>query len=319
MSTNIHNPHRDLSTSRRSNRMSSISYINFSKAASIKKVNKFEVLCSCGKGFEDADTYLQHKPLCETSFNQPNQSTTTPDSAVTPEIVSCVCKRTFKSNHALQDHARDCTMRNQKTAEPEPAQNAEPQPDASPTRQQSTLPEESSAKPFQCPCGKAFPTEKAMIKHLRYAKTHQADRSKSSKAAKSGQTARSSVPPDTVPTSPKHQTKTSPRHTTDYTLPLQGSTSPHHNPQASQARIPNNDSLSSMLSSLTLNSESDFCACGRRYSNDDPLRHRRDRRCRVHHVKDKQFNTPRPEYVPDGDLKELVGVIARQDRGGEDG
>jgi hypothetical protein len=238
------------------------------------------------------------------------------DGAATPEIVSCVCKRTFKSNHALQDHARHCTMRNQKTADPEPAQNAEPQPNASPTRQQSTLPEKSSAKPFQCPCGKAFPTEKAMIKHLRYAKTHQADRSKFSKAAKSGQTARSS---DTIPTSPKHQTKTPDRHTTDYTLPLQGPTSPLHASQASQARIQNNDSLSHMLSSLTLNPESEFCSCGRKYSNDDPRHHKRDKRCRVHHVKDKNFNTPRPEYVPDGDLKELVGVIARQDRAKREG
>ena len=326
------------------------------------RINTFEVRCPCGKSFENAETYLRHKSSCDTHQREENVTTSssrrfaTTSARVSPKPIACWCGRTFKNHYALQQHTSYCVAHKQQTNvrsdSLDPAQVSKLNSDMSSVSAVGKLsnpPAESAANKIQCPCGQRFANEKALNKHLRYSKTHQAGKPGSASTLKAQPLGKAPIAappsrlsftrpvsnpvPGTIPSSTLSQVSliycTCGRaFETQRVLDQHKRDSLIHKRQADESatRRQRVDSLVSSFASLNLQSASIWatpseagfaCECGRDFTSRKALeQHKRDARRHAWsgkgEMREKPFKTPRPQYQADEDLRDRAAVFVRQ-------
>jgi hypothetical protein len=269
------------------------------------RISKLQIFCPCGKSFENTDSYLEHKQLCAIHQEGRKIISMTPSSNLSAATV--------------------------------PARASIPAP---------------TPKEILRPCGQSFTTKKTQEKHLRYSKTHQAGKNRTgcspngklpvsvpAMAAYSSPTTISpalGLVPDTISFSvaaiiPYTCGKAS---ETQPLLDLHERDSLYHRRQADKSLTQNqeeNNFLVSSFASLNLASVSTrarpsvarfICVCGEAFTcQKDLAKHEQEKRRLVWPEKgqrrENMFKTPRPQYQPDEDLRNLAAILARQCYEGE--
>lgn len=344
-------------------------------ADAVGRISTLEVRCACGKSFENAETYFRHKLFCGTHQKE-KAICTTPSSnqklatvparasisASSPKPVACLCGRTFKNHHALRKHGCYCTVHKQQlnahSASSDPSQVLELNSGAgsvSAAGERPIPPAEFTAKKIQCPCGQSFANEKALNKHLRYSKTHQAKKPESSSTSKGKKPGSvsftvphsppTSIPPASGPvpgTIPSSVLSLAPLFpcTCDHVFETQRVLDVHkcdsliHKRQTyeSPTRYEQWDtSLVSSFASTNLESVSTQVMppvarfaymCGRIFINQKEFeQHKQDTRRHAWQEKgerrEKIFKAARPQYQKDEYLQDMAAALARQGYSGE--
>jgi hypothetical protein len=162
----------------------------------IGRISKLEVRCPCGTVYETADTYLQHRQHCEIYVGQKNGNPTPQISknnsstvamsifsASSPKPVACSCDSVFPNHYALAEHRSCCAVDKQyRKTRLRPLSliqvtNTKLSVRSVAAAGSPTSSIISEARNVQCTCGQTFANEKQLNNHLRYSKTHRANKS----------------------------------------------------------------------------------------------------------------------------------------------
>ncbi|EUC27303.1 hypothetical protein COCCADRAFT_112070 [Bipolaris zeicola 26-R-13] len=258
--------------------------------------------------------------------------------------VTCQCSGRFKNHNKIHGHecqrafyeqqvnARSITLN--LTWYSELNQGAGP---TLATEKRPIPPAEATAQKILCPCGQSFKNEKKLGNHLRYSKTHQAEK------LGSGSTPKSTTP-DSVPFTVSHSPSTTispalwPVSTTILSSPEKVSQVHkrdclYYRRQADKSLTRSqqqNDSLVSSFASLRLDPvlaqaqplvASFACICGSTFTGQKALeKHKVEKRQLAWPEKGEKrkdvFKTPRPQYHEDEYLRDMCEALARQSYGG---